>query len=325
MPPGLLSYMNKNIIIPITSGRAAGLKGLGSKAGNLILMKQKGLPVPPGFCITCFAYTEFLEKNNLTSYIGNILDKIGTAPQKEKVKLLSDIRRSIIKAPITDVLYKEIEGIYLKSGFKKVAVRSSSSAEDLPGHSFAGQYDTYLNISGLPNLIDTVKKCWASLWSQRAYTYREKNGFDHLSVNIAVIIQKFIDADVSGVLFTVDSVGGRPEHLIIESCFGLGSILVSGKITPDRIVVSKKRLHLLSYAVSEKKIKCVPDDAGGVKELNVDRERIKALSLEEPVIRKIARYALKAEKAFASPQDMEWALKGKKIYFLSFLPQTGQW
>jgi pyruvate,water dikinase len=186
----------------------------------------------------------------------------------------------------------------------------------LPGHSFAGQYDTYLGISNSKDCIEAVRKCWASLWTLRAYEYREKNGFDHLSINMAVIVQSLIDADTSGVMFTVDPVKDSRSSIVIEACFGLGEALVSGKVTPDRFIVSKNRFTLLSGTISEKKIEHVLDRHGTVKEQTVPKERASVCCLDKKQLKRLAKLARKIETEFGCPQDIEWAIYNKKKIFL---------
>lgn len=203
-----------------------------------------------------------------------------------------------------------------------MAVRSSATAEDLPEHSFAGQYDTYLGIANPEDCIEAVKKCWASLWTGRAYEYREKNGIDHLRVDMAVIVQALVEADASGVLFTADPRYGPCGNVVIEACFGLGEALVSGKVTPDRFVVHRKTLRLLFRAISEKKIECVLDRDGTVKEQGLSDERSIAWSLDKKQIKRLAKLGRKVEAEFGCPQDIEWAVCKKKIYLLQSRPIT---
>jgi phosphoenolpyruvate synthase/pyruvate phosphate dikinase len=223
---------------------------------SLVRLGRIGLAVPPGFCITAAAFREHLEQNKLHTRLNAAVDELAKADPKTKEGLLSALRQDIVEAPLAETTRHEIEEHYHNLGAKYVAVRSSGTAEDLPGHSFAGQYDTYLGISNSADCIEAVKKCWASLWTLRAYEYRERNSFDNLLINMAVIVQSFIEADTSGVMFTVDPVRDSRSSIVIEACFGLGETLVSGKVTPDRFIVSKKKLKLLSSTISEKKGDC---------------------------------------------------------------------
>ncbi|MEJ2701479.1 MAG: PEP/pyruvate-binding domain-containing protein [Sedimentisphaerales bacterium] len=170
--------------------------------------------------------------------------------------------------------------------------------------------------------MDAVKKCWASLWTLRAYEYREKNGFDHLKTNMAVIVQTLIAAYASGVIFTVDPMTGSRNHLVIEACFGLGQALVSGQVTPDRFVVDKKNLKLVSHAVSEKKIECTLDQNGTVQEKTISDERASVCCLSKKQIKRLAKTARRVETELSGPQDIEWAISKGQIFFLQSRPIT---
>jgi phosphohistidine swiveling domain-containing protein len=298
------------------------ISAVGAKALSLARMERFGLPVPPGFCITAPAYREHLKTNNLLDRINSTIEQLGNASLEDKKSALSDLRQYIIDAPLVDTLRQQIEHQHKSLHTKFVAVRSSATAEDLPGHSFAGQYDTFLGVAGPKECIETVKKCWASLWTQRAFDYRQNNGFDHTAVNMAVIVQSLIEADVSGVLFTADPRYGRQGNIVIESCFGLGQALVSGKVTPDRFVVHRKKLWLLFHTISEKKIECVLNRDGSVTEQQLTGEKSITPSLGKKHIKKLAKFAQKIEAGFGSPQDIEWAVSKSKIYLLQSRPIT---
>jgi len=309
-------------IIPLDTTRYVDTKAIGPKALSLIRLGRLGIAVPAGFCITGMAFREHLTKNNLPIRLKAALDKLTKTGPQAKKQLLSSLRQAIIEAPLAETVRHEIEKHYLALGADYVAVRSSGTAEDLPGHSFAGQYDTYLGISNSADCIEAVKKCWASLWTLRAYEYRERNDFDHLTINMAVIVQALIAADTSGVMFTADPITGRRSSMVIEACFGLGETLVSGKVTPDRFVVSKKRLKLLSRTISEKKIERTVDQNGLVEEKNVPNERASVCCLDKKQVEKLAKVARKIEAQFGSPQDIEWAIYKNKIFLLQSRPIT---
>ena len=295
---------------------------VGPKATSLVRLSRIGLVVPPSFCITAAAFREHLEQNNLLTRLKAAVDELAKTGSQAKKELLSVLRQAIVEAPLAETVWHEIEEHYRKLGAEYVAVRSSGTAEDLPGHSFAGQYDTYLGISNSKDCIEAVKKCWASLWTLRAYEYRERNGFDHHTINMAVIVQTLIEADTSGVMFTVDPIKDSRSSIIIEACFGLGETLVSGKVTPDRFVVSKKRLKLLSSTISEKKIERIVDRNGLVEEKNIPEERLSVCCLDKKHAEKLAKFARKIEIEFGSPQDIEWAIRKNKIFLLQSRPIT---
>jgi len=294
------------LIISLKKIRDHDLHLIGSKAFGLARIKQSGLKVPPGFCITATAFREHLEANKLTSKLDSALDKLNSASPQERKPVLLKIQQAIINAPLIDKLRSEIENHYYTLAANRVAVRSSATAEDLPGHSFAGQYETYLGIADLAGCIDAIKKCWASLWTERAYDYRQNNGFDHVAVNMAVIVQSLVEADASGVIFTADPVNGYKSRMIIETVIGLGDTLVSGKATPQRFVIDKKTLRGISRTTSDEKI----------------NEGLAKILRDETIIKKLAKQAKKAESKFGCPQDIEWSISNNKIFFLQARPIT---
>ena len=314
--------MSQVKVVPLDVTQNIDRMAVGSKAMSLVLMNRIGLPVPPGFCVLGTAFREHLEENNLFTRIKPTVDELGTASPTARRSLLVGIRQAIIEAPLAEHLRNEIENHHRMLGADRVAVRSSATVEDLPGHSFAGQYDTYLGVADLVGCLEAIKKCWASLWTERAYDYRERNGFDHLSADMAVIVQGLVPAEASGVLFTADPVTGRSDRLIIEACFGMGEALVSGKVTLDRFLLSKRDLRVLSHSVSEKAIQSVLDGAGGVVEQAVDPNLANTHCINETIARRLGALAKKAEFAFGSPQDMEWAVKGAELLFLQSRPIT---
>jgi len=295
---------------------------VGPKAMSLVRMKRTGLPVPAGFCITEAVLREHLEHNNLTCRLKSLLNEPARAGADTRGTLLSDLRRVIIEAPLAEQIRREIENHYDKLGAERVAVRSSGTAEDLPGHSFAGQHDSYLGIANLDDCVEAVKKCWASLWTLRAYEYREKNSFDHLNVGMAVIVQTLVAADVSCVIFTADPITGERGSVVIEACFGLGQTLVSGKVTPDRFVVVKDKLKLWSRTISDKKIECVPAVDGTVEERDITGERSVSPTLHKRQMKRLAALAVKIETEFGCPQDIECAISDNRIFLLQSRPIT---
>ena len=315
--------MGKNgLVIFLKAIQDDHVSAVGAKALSLARMDRIGLPVPPGFCVTAPAYRRHLKLNNLVGRIESKVEQLRNASPAATKATLSNLRQAIIDAPLVDTLRQQIEDHFRTLAADHLAVRSSATAEDLPGHSFAGQYDTVLGVDNPKECIEAVKKCWASLWTQRAFDYRQNNSFDHTAVNMAVIIQSLISADASGVLFTADPRYGPTGNIVIESCFGLGQALVSGKVTPDRFVVHRKKLWLLFQAISEKKIECVLDRDGTVKEQEIPDERSITPSLDKKHIKKLAKLAGKVEAGFGCPQDIEWAVYKNKIFLLQSRPIT---
>ena len=314
--------MSQTKVIPLEAARLIDEMIIGPKAAGLVRLSRIGLAVPACFCITGTVFREHLEQNNLIGRIRTAVDELAKTNPAAKASVLSSLRQDVTEAPLSEEVRRRIENLYHKLGAERVAVRSSGTAEDLPGYSFAGQYDTYLGIANLKDCIEAIKKCWASLWTLRAYEYREKNGFDHLKINMAVIVQSLIAADASGVIFTVDPLTGERGNIVIEACFGLGEALVSGKVTPDRFIVGKNNLKIHHHTISEKEIECVLDSNGSVKERTVPNEKSTACCLDKKQVKRLAKLARKIETGFDCPQDIEWALCKKKIYFLQSRPVT---
>jgi pyruvate,water dikinase len=292
-------------------------EAIGPKASSLARLSRIGLPVPAGFCVSVAAYREHLEANSLVRLITSALDSID--PKKS---ILREIREAIISSPTTEATRQAIETQYRRLGATYVAVRSSATAEDLPGQSFAGQYDTYLGITDLDGCLAAVRQCWASLWTERAWDYRQQNGSDHRAMGMAVIVQMLVPADASGVLFTADPTSGRSDQIVIEACFGLGETLVSGRVTPDRFLVRKRDLHLLSKTLGDKRMECVLDQHGSLRQQSIAPQRMSQAAIDRRTTIRLARLAKRAEAKLGAPQDMEWAVQGRNVFFLQARPIT---
>ncbi|UCC21689.1 MAG: hypothetical protein JSW23_07715 [Planctomycetota bacterium] len=316
--------MSEPNVVSLNAIRKAEESTVGPKAASLSRMMRIGLPVPPGFCVTEAAFRRHITANNLTDKIQSALDKLTKAKPHAAASLLSELRHAIIDAPVADALRDDIASHYRALAAERLAVRSSATAEDLPGHSFAGQYDTCLGVADLPACIDAVKICWASLWTDRAYTYRQTNGFDHLKVNMAVIVQSLVPADAAGVIFTADPLTGYSSRIVIEACFGLADSLVSGKVSPDRFRIARDTLTIISRNISEKKSKSVLAPRAGVHQQAVPPHLAEQPCIDDTLITKLAKLAQKAERKFGSPQDIEWAVSGNRLFFLQSRPVTSR-
>jgi pyruvate,water dikinase len=298
--------VNKADVILLADILEADAASVGPKATSLARMNRLGLPVPRAFCIRGAAYRGHLRANGLIDTIAASIDSLDRATPQQARDALARVRQAIVEAPLSESLRAEIERRYDELGAERVAVRSSATAEDLPGHSFAGQYDTHLDVTDLPTCLDTVKKCWASLWTYRAYEYRSRAGIGRLDVDMAVIVQELVAADASGVAFTADPVTADTNRLIVEACLGLGDALVSGAVTPDRFVLDKAGLDIVSRSIAGKTA-C---------------DESTTPSVDDKTVRQVAELALKAEDAFDAPQDIEWAIAGDDLYLLQSRPIT---
>ena len=312
----------------------------GGKGANLGEMTKMGIPVPKGFVVTAQAYDLFIEHNKLKKKIEELLKEINYEDTENLNEVTKQIRELILQAKYPEELKSEIADAYEALGAAKidpmnktasdilrmssepifVAVRSSATTEDLAEASFAGQQDTYLNIKGEANVLENVKKCFASLFTSRATYYRKNKGFKHMDASLAVVIQKMIDSKKSGVIFSKDP-SNNSENIVIEAVFGLGEGIVSGKITPDYYLVSRTQ-EILKKEIADKKIAFTRDSSGKGKTVKLIEEKSKLQVLSDFETKKLAGIAIKLEKHYKKPQDIEFAIEGENIYIVQTRPIT---
>jgi pyruvate, water dikinase len=293
---------------------------VGGKGANLGEMFGI-MPVPPGFCVTVKAYELFLEKTMIKQAILGMLSRLDIEDSEKLDAVAKSIRGMMLSKPLPDRLQKDISLAYaeLKTGF--VAVRSSATAEDLPTASFAGQQDTYLNICGAKEVVDAVKRCFVSLYTSRAIFYRHTNNFRQDQVKISVVVQKMIDSEKAGVIFTVNPVNKNHEELIIEGSYGLGESVVSGQVTPDTYIIKKKPFKVADMNIGSKSTAIVLE-GGKNKRIEITHEKQEARLLSEIELKRLTRIALEIEKHYGKPQDIEWAIEKEKVYILQSRPIT---
>jgi pyruvate,water dikinase len=287
--------------------------------------------VPPGFCLTAEAYRDFIQATGLDGTIGEIL---ADTDQEDSVDIAAKsalIRSAIVEQEMPEYIAQQLRDCYARLdrelGTKDVtrapvAVRSSATAEDLPTASFAGQQETYLNVRGTDDLLERTKHCWASLWTDRAMTYRVRQGFDHEQVYLAVAVQGMIPSEVSGIMFTANPVTGNQGEAVINASWGLGEAIVSGLVTPDTITVRKEDKQVVSRQIAAKERVITYADEGGILELEtpVEQREVPAL-LDEQVI-ELVDLGQKIEAHYRAPQDIEWALFKDRFYILQSRPIT---
>ncbi|MFD0416959.1 PEP/pyruvate-binding domain-containing protein [Streptomyces sp. NPDC127108] len=283
---------------------------LGGKAARLDELTAAGLPVPPAFCLTTGLFDVFLRESGLAA-------EIRAAEARGEPALA--VRESVLARDIPEPVARTILTAYEDLGRPRVAVRSSAPREDSAERSFAGQHDTVLDVSGDAALLDAVKVCWASLWSDRAAAYRTEDG---PAGAMAVVVQEMVPADVSGVLFTVDPVGGRPNRLVVEACCGLGEGLVSGRVVGDFFVVDDRTLDVVEERVRYKVTKCAPLAPGRIGMTKVDTADRDAPCLTRDQLAALARIALEIRDGHGAEQDIEWALHDGTLYLLQARPIT---
>lgn len=303
---------------------------VGGKGANLGEMANAHFPVPEGFCVIAKAYFDFLDQANLRKKIERELAGLDTENTKKLNLASKKIKKMIVTAKMSAELAKEIKKAYQKIGLSRVnsrdenefvAVRSSATAEDLPDASFAGQQATFLNMKGEDEVSAAVQKSWATLFEPRAIFYRVEKKFPHMKVGLSVVIQKMIQSDSSGIIFTVEPVTNDPHNLVIEAGYGLGEAIVSGSVTPDHYVIDKKNLEILEKEIARQTWK-IAKVAEGDKHVNIAPEDQKKQKLPDEEIKKLAEIGIKIEEHYGKPQDIEWAYDDGKIYIVQSRPIT---
>lgn len=298
---------------------------VGGKGANLGEMTRAGFPVPNGFALTSQTYFRFLKENNLTTKINHLLATINYDRTDSLHQVSGHIKKLIVEGDIPDDVIQEIFTAYRKLGGALsdalVAVRSSATAEDLPGASFAGQQETYLNVQGEANLIQKIRHGWASLFEPRAIFYRHEQKYDHFRVGIALIIQKMVNSDQSGIMFTIDPVTNDKSKIVIEAIYGLGEMIVQGQVTPDHYEVSKSDMKILSRHIAEQDV--LLKKVGSVnKEVHVSSKDGKKQKISDKHILALAELGKKLEHHYFFPQDSEWAIEGKNVFIVQTRPIT---
>jgi len=298
---------------------------VGGKGANLGEMVKANFPVPPGFIVTAAAYYHILEYNALRPAIKDILSQLNVHDTRSLNHVSKHIKALILKAKVPDDLALEIIQYYLKlsRGINQtlVAVRSSATAEDLPDASFAGQQETFLNVQGEANLIQSVRACWASLFEPRAIFYRQEKGFDHFKVGIAVPVQKMVQSDVSGILFTINPVTNDKNQIVIEAIWGLGEKIVQGAYTPDHYLIQKKTWKILQKQVNLQKLQLVFSKNKN-RETKVPRSKQLKPKLKEDQIITLAKLGHQIQQHYYFPQDIEWAIENNQLYIVQTRPVT---
>ena len=305
---------------------------VGGKNASLGELIKADIPVPPGFSVTTEAYYEFLS-GSLKGKIGEILSRINSRDVAFLEEASKTIRDLMAEASMPTRIEEEIYSNYqaLAQVFDvpdlPVAVRSSATAEDLPGASFAGQQDTFLWVKGRKEVLEKIKLCMSSLFTSRAISYRMKMGFPHEKVLISVGVQKIVDAKAAGVMFTLNPLNGDPSKIVIEGNWGLGETVVSGQVNPDKFVVDKVT-KVIERKISLKGLECIYDPKRKeVVHVDISPDRREEQCVEDQEITELARYAKRIEEYYGCPQDIEWAIDKHNpfpfnIYMVQSRPET---
>ncbi len=319
--------MNEQNVVWFNDADATDLSRVGGKGANLGRLTQAGFVVPPGFVVGTTAYSAHVASNDgLRKRISDALAKVNYNKADELEVCVTQIRKWIVETPMPGPLAAEIERSYAELGADSyVAVRSSGTAEDLEGASFAGLHDTYLDIRGDSNVVDAVKRCWASMWTSRAVFYRKTNGFDHFKTSIAVVVQTMVESEVAGVMFTANPINAATDQIMINASWGLGEAVVSGIVTPDEYIVSSRNLKVLNQTLGSKEHKIIRDTKSGNGTLQLstpDTERA-AFTFNDEQTAALADIGRRIQAAYEDfPQDIEWAYQDKKFYILQARPIT---
>ncbi len=311
--------------LPFSQIRKDDIPLVGGKGANLGEMVSAGFPVPDGFCITAETYREMIRFNKFEDKIREILKGLDVHNSKMLAKKAALVRKLIERANIPTEIVHEIAKRYwsLKSKEKNplVAVRSSATAEDLPEASFAGQQETYLNIRGETDVIQSVRKAWASLFEARAIFYRETQGFDHFKVALAIPIQLMVQSHTSGNIFTINPVTNNKNIVVVESVWGLGEMIVQGAVTPDHYEVNKETLELYSRVVNRQTVQLIRKGKE-TKKTGVPKPDQERQKLTEEQIITLAKLGMKLQQHYMFPQDIEWAEEEGKIFIVQTRPIT---
>ena len=314
--------MAEEFILPFSKISKKDADVAGGKGASLGEMIQNDFSVPPGFVIVAKVFERFLAKTDVNTEIEAMWNRINIESIDSVEENSKIIRTLILNEKMPKDIGQEVLKEFKKLKAKYVAVRSSATAEDSKIDSWAGELETYLDTTE-KTLLKNVKKCWASLYTPRALFYRVERNLHRKQVSVAVVVQKMVQSEVSGICFTVHPVTKDKNQMVIEAGWGLGEAVVGGKITPDAYVIDKSDWSILDINISEQNMMIVRDPAkGGVKDVKVPSAKQEKQKLDNKRILELAKICQKIEDHYKSPQDIEWALEKGKIYITQSRPIT---
>lgn len=312
--------MKSHVLFFNQVGRSS-LPYVGGKGANLGELSKAGFPVPGGFCVTTHAYQDFIATSPEMDALLNALNAIDPADLNQLRNLGERIRTHLQQLEVPVRLKNEVLNAWESAGKDySYAVRSSATAEDLPTASFAGQQDTYLNIKGPDELVQHIRKCWASLFTDRAISYRAKNGFDHRQVYLSVVVQRMVNPEIAGIMFTADPVSGNRTVVSIDASFGLGEAIVSGMVSADLYKVKSGKIMQKNISEKKKAIYSLPEGGTVTKDLPGEQQTKQALADEQ--ILRLAKLGKRIEEHFGSPQDIEFCIENGEIFVVQSRPIT---
>ena len=310
------------LIFPLTQIHKGMTRLAGNKAANLgELNLVEGVNVPAGFCVSAGAFTSIVEGSAVVKKLIRRLSQLDLTHRTEISSLGAEIRASIEQIGIPEAVGKEVAahvtGLDENAAY---AIRSSATAEDLPGASFAGQQDSFLNVTGITEILRSISRCWASLFTERAILYRFQAGYDHRDVRQAVLVQRMVHPTASGILFTADPVNSNRKIVSIEAGFGLGDALVSGRVNADVFKVREGRI--VEKKIATKTTAVVPLQGGGTGSRELEPRMQTAPVLTDAQVLALERLGRRIEKHFGCPQDIEWCLENNTFYVVQSRPVT---
>ncbi|MCJ7824428.1 MAG: hypothetical protein MUP44_05965, partial [Anaerolineales bacterium] len=313
----------ETLILSFSDIRAVDLPLVGGKGANLGEMTHVGFPIPTGFCLTTTAFQHFIAACPDSDRLYSLLDT-ATTDDVENVRIVGErVRQMLLDVPVPVEIAEAARKAWQEIGTDHAyAVRSSATAEDLPDVSFAGQQDTYLNIIGEAPLLDAIRRCWVSLFTDRAIMYRIQNSFSHREVALSVVVQQMIPSETSGILFTADPLTGHRHTLTIDASFGLGEALVGGLVSPDAYTVDKQTHTILNRQIGDKQIAIFPEKDGGTRQEMLSPAQREQTVLTDDQILSLAEMGSQIEAHYGAPQDIEWAIADGQIYVLQSRPIT---
>lgn len=292
----------------------------GGKGASLGEMSRSGIPVPPGFVILASAFDQFLQEAEIKADIDSIFEKVNHNDTNSVEMASEKIMSIILNAAASNSIDKEIIKYFNELDTEFVAVRSSATAEDSSTAAWAGQLESYLNTTE-KTLIANVRKCWASLFTPRAIFYRIEKDMQATSVSVAVVVQKMVQSEVSGIAFTVHPVTQDKNQMVIEAGYGLGEAIVGGQITPDNYVVSKKDMQIEDRYISDQEMMIVRSSEGTEEEA-VPKEKVSMQKIGDKKIIELSKICLAIENHYGFPCDIEWAMENDKFYIVQSRPIT---
>ena len=312
------------LTVPLTEVERGAVRLVGGKGANLGLMVQAGLPVPDGFCVTTAAYALATAGERL-EWVLDQLQSVQSEDMEGLTALAAEARQAVLEAPVPEAVEAAVRlacsALAPPGEELAVAVRSSATAEDLGEASFAGQQDTYLNVVGVNAVVDAVRRCWASLWTDRAVAYRASNRVDHRDVQLSAVVQRMVPAVVSGVLFTANPLSGRRDESVIDAVPGLGESLVSGRVNPDHFVVDRATRVIRERRVGEKQVAVRVRPGGGTEVVGTSGSAPACLTDDQ--VTRVVELGSRVQAQFDAPQDIEWALDPEgQLWLLQTRPIT---